>query len=64
MFGRFNNKEFYFIPHGDNQSQGLVKCNFSDHTKKHLKYCELTDYINEQEQFKQYVLERLNKEGK
>jgi len=28
------------------------------------KYCTLTDYINDQEQFKQYVLGRLNKEGK
>jgi len=58
MFGRFNNKKFYFIPQGDNQSQGLVKCNFSAYTKKFLKYCELTDYINNTE-------ERLKKlEGK
>jgi hypothetical protein len=27
-------------------------------------FCTLTDYINDQEQFKQYVLGRLNKEGK
>ena len=28
------------------------------------KYCLLSDYFNDQEQFKQYVLERLNNEGK